>query len=51
MLTEEQWLARQKKKGGNDSGLMSSSKEPRHQPHGRRKQKPKGEHGDRGGGR
>jgi hypothetical protein len=50
MLTEEQWLARQKK-GGNDSGLMSSSKEPRHQPHGRRKQKPKGEHGDRGGGR
>jgi hypothetical protein len=29
MLTEEQWLARHKKKRGNDSGSMSSSKEPR----------------------
>jgi hypothetical protein len=51
MLTEEQWLAWQKKKGGNDSGSTSSSKEPCHQPHGRRKQKPKGECVDRGGGR
>jgi hypothetical protein len=51
MLTKEQWLAWQKKKGGNDSGSMSSSKEPRRQPCGGRKQKPKGERGDRGGGR
>jgi hypothetical protein len=36
MLTDEQWLARQKK-GGNDSGLMSSSKEPHRRPHGGRK--------------
>jgi hypothetical protein len=50
MLTEEQWLARQKK-GGNDSGSTSSSKEPHRRPHGGRKQKPKGECGDHGGGR
>jgi hypothetical protein len=50
MLTEEQWLTWQKKKGGNDSGSTSSSKEPRHRPRGGRKQKPKGEHGYRGGG-
>jgi hypothetical protein len=42
MLTEEQWFARQKKKGGNDSGSTRSSKEPYCQPRGRRKQKPKG---------
>jgi hypothetical protein len=51
MLTEEQWLAWQKKKGGNDSGSTSSSKEPGRQPRGGRKQKPKGERDDRGDSR
>ena len=36
------------KKGGDSSGSSSSSKEPRRRPRGGRKQKPKGECGDRG---
>ena len=52
MYIEEQWLARQKekKKGGDGSGSSSSSKEHRRCPHSGRKQKPKGNRGDRGSG-